>query len=297
VERIDVTGRSSARFTLKSGEVVDLGANATDLGTGLRALLVEDAKGGLAEFQWNDLEVIEFEEAPAGEQMSNARLYGTMVTSTGHEFTGYVTWDVDEIYTSDVLDGREGSMNHKIPFGEIRSIERDGSRGALVELNDGRTLRLSGTNDVNSSNSGISISDPLLGQVKVDWRDFGSVHFEPAPPEAGYGAFDGGHAIEGTVLTQDGEEISGQIRWDRDEDRSWEMLDGNIRSIEFDIEFSNIARIERTTRGSLVTLRDGRSFELTSSNDVNGGNNGIEVRNDNGTYRIPWRDFAELRIQ
>ncbi len=297
IRRIEVTGRQSALFTLKSGEEMELGARATDLGSGLRALIIQDPAHGTVKFEWSDLKVIEFEEAPADLRAPEARLFGTMTTRSGLEFTGHLAWDVDEIYTSDILDGNDGQRDRKIRFGRIASIERESSRAARVVLHDGEEMILRGTNDVNRSNGGISISDPELGQVKVSWEDFGSVHFsEPAGQSGGYDEFDGGERLRGTVLTEGGEELSGEIRWDRDEAFGWEMLNGEYRGVEFAIEFGKIARIVRTSRGAAVTLRDGRVFELTGSNDVDRSNNGIEIQADGKIWRVDWSDFVELRL-
>ena len=65
-------------------------------------------------------------------------------------------------------------------------------RSACVVLNSGEELILSGTNDVNDENSGISVSDPALGQVKVGWDDFADVTFTQAPAGADQVLFDGG---------------------------------------------------------------------------------------------------------
>ena len=74
------------------------------------------------------------------------------------------------------------------------------------------------------------------------------------------------------------------------------MLDGEIRDIEFKIEFGNIDRIERSRSGATVTLRDGREFNLDDSNDIDDGNRGIIIRDDGRTYEVEWDDFRELRI-
>ena len=108
VDRIDVTGRRSATFTLRNGERMELTANASDLGSGLRSLVVEEADGQMVEFEWRDLETVDF-EAPGSTPPMESRMHGTLRTRSGLEFTGYVTWDVDEIYscllyTSDAAD-------------------------------------------------------------------------------------------------------------------------------------------------------------------------------------------------
>jgi hypothetical protein len=296
IDRIDVTGSEGALFTLKSGEQVEMGARATDLGSGLRALVVDDATGGRAELAWRDLETVEFQAAPEAHLAMEGRVHGTLTTASGMEFTGYVAWDVDEIYTSDVLDGEQDGYDREVPFGAIASIHRNGSRSARVVLHDGQDLVLSGTNDVDDSNNGISVSDLTLGQVKVEWDDFDAVRFHEVEAEPGYGLFDGGRLIQGTVITESGNELVGEVRWDNDETYTWEMLNGDAGGVDFQIEFGQIAQIRKTDRGSTVVLRDGRTFELSGSNDVDGDNRGITVLMDDGSQEIEWEDFAELHL-
>jgi len=296
VHRIERLNGSEALFTLKSGEQLRMGARATDLGDGLRALLVDVPGKGTQELQWRDLERVEFEPAPESLEPSEARIYGTLTTRSGLEFSGYIAWDVDEIYTTDVLDGESEGVDREIPFGSIATIERAGSGGARVTLLDGSAMVLRGTNDVNSSIGGISVSDPTLGEVKLDWDEFDRVRFHPADVEPGWGFFDGGHPTMGTVLTEAGQEYSGEVAWDNDEAASWEMLNGEMDGVEFQIEFGNIARIRKTGRGALVELRDGRTFELDGSNDVDDGNRGITIRTGGESHVIEWDEFSELRL-
>ena len=98
-------------------------------------------------------------------------------------------------------------------------------------------------------------------------------------------------------MTESGESLTGTVRWDDDEASTWEMLDGRSRGVDFEIEFAQIARIERSGRGALVTLTDGRSFELSGSNDVNDGNRGILVDTRSGVRKVRWEDFRELRLE
>jgi len=293
VDRIDVTGRSSANFTLRNGERVELLANASDLGSGLRALLVEEADGNVAEFEWRDLESIDF-EAPGSTPPAESRMHGTLRTRSGLEFTGYVTWDVDEIYSTDILDGDADGERMRIPFGEIASIERNGSWSSRVTLTSGEQYVLEGTNDVDGSISGIEISDATLGAVKLSWREFDRVDFHGTEDEVEAANFDGGRPIEGTVVDRFGDRYTGRIVWDADETYTWEMLNGEIRGIELHVEFGQIERIERSRNGALVTLKDGRTFELSDSNDVDRGNRGLTIRTDGREYEVDWSDFSEV---
>jgi len=90
--------------------------------------------------------------------------------------------------------------------------------------------------------------------------------------------------------------VKGEIAWDNDETRSWEMLNGEMDGIEFQIEFGNVARIRKTGRGALVELRDGRTFELDGSNDVDDGNRGISIWNGTLPQDVGWDEFAEVRF-
>jgi len=297
VHRIDVVDTNSARFILKTGEEVQMDARATDLGRGLRGLIIDAPDGSSAVTDWRSLDYVEFFPAPDDVMANESRNYGTLTTRSGDTFTGYVTWDIDEIYSSDVLDGEANGSDHEIPFGAIASIERASSSSARVVLRGGEELILRGTNDVNRSNSGITISDVGLGQVKLDWDTFDNVRFHEPDTEPGYGMFDGGRRLEGTVRTRSGEEISGQIAWDNDEAYAWEMLNGRADGVEFQVEFSNIARIEKSQSGALVELKDGRIFDLCDSNDVDGGNRGITIKQGGGAHEVEWRDFAELTLK
>ncbi len=75
------------------------------------------------------------------------------------------------------------------------------------------------------------------------------------------------------------------------------MLNGQSHGVDFEIEFAQIARIEKSGRGAVVTLKDGRSFELSGSNDVNDENRGIVVDTGDGVRKVRWEDFRELRLE
>ncbi len=295
VTRIEVSGRDGAMLHLKSGEWVRLSSRSTDLGSGLRAIQVVDADGSVSSFEWRDLATVDFEAAPEDTPAREARLYGTLKTRSGRMFTGHVTWDVDEIYSTDILDGDQNGRRMKVPFGTIASIERHSGSAARVNLHSGEQLTLRGTNDVNRSNNGITVSDAALGQIKVEWDDFEMVWFHEPEADAPYETFDGGQPIRGTLVTDAGE-FTGRVLWDRDEADTWEMLNGTEDGVEYQIEFSKIARIQRTGRGARVELLDGRSFDLRGSNDVDDGNRGISVTENGREVSVRWDDFRELRL-
>ena len=299
----------SVELVLRSGEVLDLEGGATDLGRSIRELLVDVPGREPVELEWGDLDRVLFSAAPPGARTAARRLYGTAEDRDGYRYTGYVSWDLDEILESDELDGEErrGRNDWSIRFGEIDSIERIPG-GARVVLADGRELDLTGNRDVDRRNRGIQISDPALGMVEVEWRDFRILRFHEADEVVGYDAFDGGRPLAGTVVTQSGEEIDGLIRWDADEGGSWELLNGRAGDVVFSIEFGHVSRIVRGEAfGATVTLTDGRTFELDDSNDVDWDNRGILIARegrssingfDASRWRVvPWDEFREARFR
>ncbi|MBW3552711.1 MAG: hypothetical protein KY466_04325 [Gemmatimonadetes bacterium] len=296
VSSLERLSGSRARVMLKSGEELELEGGG-DLGSSIGRITVEDVRGGSVEMEWSDLRSVDFMGGPDVASRMGDRLYGTLVTRGGDRFTGYVAWDIDEIFTTDVLDGEERGRDREIPFGRIRAIARNSSRSARVWLHDGTEMVLDGTNDVNDDNRDILIADPALGEVRVEWDELDRLEFSRAPTSPEFAAFDGGRRLRGTVEATGGERHSGLIRWDNDEEYTWEMLDGQLRDgIDLDIEMGAIASIERRGyRTSVVTLRDGRSFELGGSNDVDEDNKGVYVeREDGGLVLVPWDSFRRV---
>ncbi len=300
IKRMEVIGNDEVLVILKSGEEVELSGGSTDIGSSIREIVIEDEDEGEIEFVWEDIEAIELMSADTDMQSSfGDRLYGTLTTRRGETFTGYVCWDMDEIFTEDILDGSEKNRSRKIEFGKIRAIERYSSNGAMVTLANGEDVLLRESNDVDDSNRGIVIGDPGFGQVTVDWDEFDRLEFSVPKRDIGYDDFDGGRKLYGTIYTEDGDSFTGEIIWDADEQYTWEILDGEYHDVEFDIEFGLIKAIEKKSyRSSLVTVADGREFRLRGSNDVDEDNKGIFVKLDNGDKaEVTWDDFDRVEFR
>lgn len=290
-----------ARLLLKSGRELDLVREGTDLGRSFRGLAVDLPADEPVELRWRDLDRVDFKAVPAGAPAPAAsRLHGTLRTGGGLELTGFVAWDLDEILTSDVLDGEATGQDYSIPFARIAAVHRESRSAARVILTSGEELVLRDTNDVDATNRGIEISDPSLGRALVDWDDFETVRFHPpAGSLAAYGAFDGGRALRGTVETRNGNVLVGEIRWDNDEAFTWETLDGVSHGVAFAVELGNVRSIVRAgERRVEVTLHDGRVLDLAGSSDVDRENRGIFVTPEGGwTALVRWRDLHSLIIE
>lgn len=299
IKSLEVVNDDAVLLILKSGHEVEFENGSTDIGTSIREIIIEDEDEGEIELVWDDLESIEFMAAGSDiESNFGDRLYGTLITRRGDEYTGLVCWDVDELFPTDILNGEDKRRDRKIKFGKIASIERYSSSAATITLTNGDELVLRGSNDVDDDNRGITIADPGFGQVIVEWDEFDRIDFFEAPRQVGYDDFDGGRKIRGTVYTEDGEEFTGDIRWDDDEEYTWEILDGEYRDVEFDVEFGLIAKIEkRSHRSSIITTTDGRTFRLRGSNDVDGDNRGIFIDSDDEEIEVDWEDFDYVEFE
>jgi hypothetical protein len=300
VAMLEPVSGNAARLTLKSGEKIRFHGGSSDIGNDIREIIIEDQDKGELTFDWDEIKSIEFLPCDAGlTSKFGERLYGTLTTARGDDYTGWVSWDADELFAEDVADGEEGGHSRKIKFGKIMSIDRRSSSGATFKLSNGDETVLRKTNDVDESNRGIAISDPGFGQVTVNWDDFDRLEFKMPPAAPRYDDFDGGHRLAGTVYTDRGDHYSGAIRWDNDEENSWEILDGEYHGADLDIEFGKIKEIKSEGhRTALVTLWDGRSFTLRGSNDVDEGNRGIFIKTGAGPeVEVSWDDFDRVEFE
>jgi hypothetical protein len=98
------------------------------------------------------------------------------------------------------------------------------------------------------------------------------------------------------VYDEDNKSYEGHIRWDDDETESWELLNGDYGDVKVDVEFSQIKSIEKkSSYAAIVTLKNGNSFKLEGSNDVNDENKGIFITTKNGKeVELDWDDFEKV---
>jgi hypothetical protein len=299
LESLEIVDRSTARLRFRGGGEVVLRSSSTDLGRGMGDLVVERPGGGRTELGWEDLERVDFMTAPAGTAApSSYRLHGTLTTWEGLELTGWVAWDLDEILSDDVLDGRADGDDFAIPFADIASIAWESDRSARVALRSGRELILRGTNDVDRDNRGIEVSDVGFGRAVVQWEDFREVRFHPPGARTAWVPTPPDRSIRGTVRARDGRAIEGDLRWGNDQERAWEMLEGWSADAQLDIEFGTIRTIERMDEeGVRVTLLDGRTFDLADSSDVDARNLGVFVQAEGRQRRlVRWRDLDRVEL-
>ncbi len=66
--------------------------------------------------------------------------------------------------------------------------------------------------------------------------------------------------------------------FDLDESESWEMLNGDLFDIEFDVPFANIKTIEPRSRNACeIMLKSGEELRLEGGQDVTESNDGVLI--------------------
>ncbi len=296
IERIEVTGNEDADVFMKSGSRFAVSGYSNDVGGTVR---VKDEALGEIDLDWDRIETIEFMPAPRSAEPEVYRLHGVVETDAG-TFEGFIQWDKEECLSSDELDGDTVDGKVSISMGQIRSIERRGRSSSVVELKDGRSLRLRDSNDVDDDNRGIMVEDPRYGRLTIPWSEFEMITFsEPGPSGRGYDAFERGKPLTGKVTDVRGTEYSGRIVIDLDESEDWEILNGSYRGIECDIPLRNVATIRpRSHDRSEVVFRNGEELRLEDGQDVSDRNAGVLVYDDDDDpIYLEWEEVEEIHFE
>jgi len=294
IQKIENTSRSKAYVTLRNGDVYKVNGNGyNDLGSSIKIL---DEEIGEIRVSWNKIDQVEFMQAPKSfEESFGEPLYGTVETDNG-TFEGFVQWDHDERLDSDKLDGETSDGDLSIAFSKIQSIERSGNRSDIV-LNSGREMTLRGSNDVNSENRGVIVSNEQYGRVDIPWDEFRKVNFKKQKNNLkAFQDFNRLKPLSGTVKLSNGESVNGTIIYDLDEEMNIEVLQGKDNDLEYVIPFSKVKSITpKNYDYSKIELADGTELTLGESADVSDKNSGLLVfkGSDDPVY-ILWEDVASV---
>lgn len=311
---VDVPGSRTGGVSVSPG-----GVRTTSTTGGLRARVTVDTPGEeQVVVSGRVIERIEFGASPPGAVPSTARVHGSVEDRFGRTFTGFISWSGAPVLQSDRFLGRDDDGDlRRFPFAEISAVEsRFG--GAWVTLASGEGFDLYRPlgsryrqSDIRWYRRTIRIADPGLGTVEVEWDDLHALRLHPPSVGIGYDDFGETGSLYGVVTSRSGEGFEGWIRWDADEEWTWDQLNGRSDNVEFDVEFGRIRQIVQSEDGHVrVTLLDGRNYELSDSNDVGGDNRGIFVFPNAGPleregvgqegtdwHHIAWEDFGEARFR
>jgi hypothetical protein len=278
----------------KNGTRLTFDGGSNDVGT---TVIIRDYELGIVKLRWEKIKKIEFENTPEslGEKLG-APLYGT-VKSVDAEFEGLIHWDKDERLTTDLLQGSTNTQKMEIAFEKIACIENLGDR-SQVQLSNGKTVILHGSNDVNSENRGIVVAMKDIGQVEIPWAVFSSVCFKTDERSSGqpYSSYIYPERLHGIVKDLNGNEYNGLIIYDRDEKWDFEQLEGMYNDMKYIIPFRNIKTIvPKNSDYTYVILKNDKKLVLGKLQDVSSKNEGvIIILSDSKPKYIDWGDVDEI---
>ena len=275
---------------LRDGREVAIEEPSRDLGSDL---LVYAGPGDPVELDWDEVREIRFTAAPPGAVPYAQRLAGT-AEFAGGKLAGALQWDASECTSVDELDGDE----QDVPMADVRRIARNRRGGCDVTLADGRTVALSGTNDVGEGNRGAAVLVPGLGRVLVPWSRLLAADLRTVPASSpAYGDFAAPRPLRGTVAMTDGRALTGRLVHDLDESSTIDVLNGTLDGREYAIPFAAVAAIVPAGPGACeVTLRDGQRLTLSGDEDTGLGNAGVLVFGDGADQPVylPWSAVKRL---
>ncbi len=260
----------------------------------------------------------------ASARSSRGFLYGTVETAGGKNYTGLLRWGKEEAFWGDHFNSakedlpyrdsqpkRERSRRSRIQvfgkdigyrwtgdyasrqfvarFGDIAEIRPKGGDRAEIVMKSGTKYRVDGSsNDVGAE---IRIKDDAIGDVIIPWNRIEVIRFKEAPSSVKPGA----DRLYG-ALKSDDFTFEGFIQWDSEECLSTDVLNGTSEDGKLAIEMGKIASIARDGRNrSRVTLKDGRTFTMEGTNDVDSSIRGIFVEDARlGRVKVNWDSFDRL---
>ena len=296
IKKINLISWQKAKLEMRDGTRVTVSSSNDYFNDMNSQITIYDDNQGKTELAWIEIDNIEFIQTPrVFKSHIGEPLYGTVYTSQG-QFSGFIQWDNDERVTTDELDGETEKGKFRTSFGNIQSIQLHRS-GSWVTLKDGTRHYVFGTNDVNSENRGIIVTNDDIGRVTIKWSEFEKIEFGRTQGVKDYQKFAMPQKIRGKVITKDGKSVIGEIVFDLDEAYDFEMLNGQSDKVAFEIPFRNIKKI--TPKGesnSKVELKNKKEIHLQDSQDVTFRNEGLLVFNQQNAQPIyiSWREVEEV---
>jgi len=290
-------GNEEVEIELRNGEKIKVKGGSNDIKAEIKVL---DQNIGALTINWDNINRVDFFEAPSGISNSfGAPLFGTVTTKYG-DLTGYILWDHDERLSTDVLDGNTVDGKVSLTFETIKALTKEGE-GTKVTLHSGRSISLTGSNDVSAENRGLVVVIKDLGRIQVAWNTFLKLrlHDDPEWPLTSYNDFSKPAPLRGIIHTRDGKTIRGRIVYDLDETLDLEMIQGKHNGMEYSIPIKNIKSIAPENENSaMITLKNGHSVSLGNSHDVADINSGMLVfgGDSESPEYIPWHNLKTLRF-
>lgn len=174
--------RWGSLITLKSGREVYL-TGTNDVEDGNRGIIVSHHLFGRVDIDWDDFKKVTFEAKPQSgrgydEYQTPKLLNGTVTTADNRTISGQIIYDLDEKLSIELLDGKVGDIEHRIPFDIIKSISPKNYAYSEVVLKSGQKILLGESQDVSDRHTGIIILTSGENKEYIPWKKVAKVSFK-----------------------------------------------------------------------------------------------------------------------
>ncbi len=173
-----------AFLKLKSGQGVLL--SETNDGTSFkRSVLVAHPTYGKRKVEWKAFKSFEvrdkqpYPNAAYSTYTSPRRIYAAVKTKDNKVYKGNCTFDLDEEWTIEMLEGRKDGIHYQVPFHNISSIVPYKTWYSLVTFRDNSTFLMGWENDVSDKNWGTIIWSANRQYRYFPWEQISSITFRP----------------------------------------------------------------------------------------------------------------------
>lgn len=267
------------------------------------------------------------QSSPSSQPVAHAHsgfLYGRVIVDGGTTYEGRLRWGGDqEAFWGDYFDGAKDGNPWAVyspltrseearrgveifgfelggpdrasldrlflaRFGDIARIEAHFAK-VHVTLKSGTTITLDrfAAGDIDD---GVRVWDSREGMTDIDARRIRAIEFLPTPL-----LVDAPGRLHGVVRAR-GMEFTGFIQWNQQDGVSTDTLDGRVEGQDVSVLYDSIRSIARRSRDSVVvTLRDGRTIELSGRSEVGRNNRGIYVDDPRyGRVLVSWAGFERV---
>ncbi len=179
ISRIDRQG-SGAMIRFRSGKQVFLTENP-DVNTSNPGIAITNIDGRVI-VSWPAFKYVEFEELPNDDLNYRsfrdvARIYATVASREKLLYKGNCTFDLDEEWNFELLEGVQNGITYQLPFGSLQSVSPLDAESSRVMLKDGGTLTLRGRDDVDATNWGLFIWLKNSQRKYLPWKEISTIKF------------------------------------------------------------------------------------------------------------------------
>lgn len=180
IKRIEKKDKG-ADIIFNSGKRTYLDATS-DVSSAHSGIVVSSVKDGTIIVPWSEFKSVVFTNVDNDKTAYDtftmpSRLSARVQAATNRIYTGTITFDLDEEWSCELLEGYQRNILYQIPFARIKDIEPLNAKQLKVVLDTNSSYILEGKNEVSAKNWGLIIGGTQTGRKYVDWGHVRKISF------------------------------------------------------------------------------------------------------------------------